>query len=123
EEIGKASNGPKWFQMYLTVDEGESREVLQRVKPAGFKAVVLTIDAIGQGSSDEYVRLGRNRPWLPYGNFPSGGANAFKTNLSWDDVDFIRNVAGLPVIVKGVTTEDDARAAVRAGAAIVQVSN
>jgi lactate oxidase len=69
EDIGKASSGPKWFQMYLVVDEGQSREVLQRVKPAGFQAVILTIDAVGQGSSDEYVRLGRNRPWLPYGNF------------------------------------------------------
>ncbi len=123
EDIGKASNGPKWFQMYLTVDEGESREVLQRVKPAGFKAVILTIDAIGQGSSDEYVRLGRNRPWLPYGNFPKSNPNAFKTNLSWKDLDFIRSASGLPVLVKGVTTPADAVAAVKAGAAAVQVSN
>src|SRR4029453_1604712 len=50
EEIGKATAGPKWFQMYLNVDQGISRELLQRVKPAGFKAVILTIDAIGQGS-------------------------------------------------------------------------
>jgi lactate oxidase len=123
EDIGKASAGPKWFQMYLTVDEGESREVLQRVKPAGFKAVILTIDAIGQGSSDEYVRLGRNRPWLPYGNFPNSNPNAFKTDLSWDDLDFIRSASGLPVLVKGVTTPQDAVAAVKAGAAAVQVSN
>lgn len=123
EDIGKASTGPKWFQMYLTVDEGESREVLQRVKPAGFKAVILTIDAIGQGSSDEYVRLGRNRPWLPYGNFPTSNPNAFKTNLSWSDLDFIRKSSGLPVLVKGVTTPEDAAAAVKAGASAVQVSN
>jgi lactate oxidase len=123
EDIGKASSGPKWFQMYLTVDEGESREVLQRVKPAGFKAVILTIDAIGQGSSDEYVRLGRNRPWLPYGNFPKGNPNAFKTDLGWNDLDFIRKASGLPVLVKGVTTPADAVAAMKAGAVAVQVSN
>src|SRR5690606_27448789 len=123
EDIGKASTAPKWFQMYLTVDEGESREVLQRVKPAGFKAIILTIDAIGQGSSDEYVRLGRNRPWLPYGNFPNSNPNAFKTNLTWNDLDFIRNASGLPVLVKGVTTAEDAVAAVKAGAVAVQVSN
>ena len=60
------------------MDTGLSHEVLQRTRATGFKAVVLTIDAIGQGSSDEYVRLGRARPWLPYGNFPTGAANAFK---------------------------------------------
>ena len=123
EDISKASQGPKWFQMYLTVDEGESREVLERVRNAGFKAVILTIDAIGQGSSDEYVRLGRNRPWLPYGNFPTGNANAFKTNLTWADLEFVRKTTGLPVVIKGITRPEDAAAAVKAGAAAIQVSN
>jgi lactate oxidase len=123
EEIGGATDAPKWFQMYLNVDEGLSREVLQRVRPAGFSAVILTVDAIGQGSSDEYVRLGRNRPWLPYGNFPDGTANVFKTNLSWSDLEFTAKASGLPVIVKGLTRPEDALDAVRAGAAAIQVSN
>lgn len=123
EDIAQASSGPKWFQMYLNVDRGISKELLQRVKPAGFKAVVLTVDAIGQGSSDEYVSLGQCRPWLPYGNFTTGRANAFKTNLSWADLEFVATTSGLPVVVKGITRPDDAAAAVKAGAAAVQVSN
>lgn len=123
EDIAKASTGPKWFQMYLNVDEGQSKEVLQRARDAGFKAIVFTIDAIGQGSSDEYLRLGKPRPWLPYGNFKTGSANAFKTNLTWNDVEFIGKITGLPVIVKGVTRPEDALAAVKAGAAAIQVSN
>lgn len=123
EDIAKASSGPKWFQMYLNVDEGISREVLQRVPRAGFKAVILTIDAIGQASSDAYVRTGKARPWLPYGNFPSGSANAFKTNLAWSDVEMIRKITGLPVVVKGVTRPEDAVAAIQAGASAIQVSN
>jgi L-lactate oxidase len=103
EDIAQASSGPKWFQMYLNVDRGLSKELLQRVKPAGFRAVILTIDAIGQGSSDEYVRLGRNRPWLPYGNYTSGSANAFKTDLSWADLEFTATTSGLPVVIKGMT--------------------
>jgi L-lactate oxidase len=109
--------------MYLNVDAGLSREILQRVRPAGFKAVILTIDAIGQRPSDEYVRLGRNRPWLPYGNFPGGKANASKTDLSWADLEFTATTSRLPVIVKGIIRPEDATAAVRAGAAAVQVSN
>lgn len=123
EDIAKASSGPKWFQMYLNVDEGLSREVLQRARDAGFRAIVFTIDAIGQGSSDEYMRLGNPRPWLPYGNFASGSANAFKTNLDWNDLEMIRSITNLPVVVKGITRPEDAVAAVRAGAAAVQVSN
>lgn len=123
EDIAKASTSPKWFQMYLNVDEGQSKEVLQRARDAGFKAIVFTIDAIGQGSSDEYLRLGKPRPWLPYGNFKTGSANAFKTNLTRSDVEFIGKITGLPVIVKGVTRAEDAVAAVKAGAAAIQVSN
>ncbi len=123
EDIAKASSGPKWFQMYLTVDAGQSKEVLLRARDAGFKAIVFTVDAIGQGSSDEYMRLGNPRPWLPYGNFPTGNPNAFKTDLTWDDLEFIGAATGLPVIVKGVTRPEDAVAAVKAGAAAIQVSN
>jgi L-lactate oxidase len=123
EDIAKASSGPKWFQIYLNTDMGLSREQLQRARAAGFKAIVLTIDAIGQGSSDEYVNLGRPRPWLPYGNYHEGDPLAFKTDLSWGDLDFTRQVSGLPVIVKGITRSEDAVAAVKAGAAAIQVSN
>jgi lactate oxidase len=123
EEIAAASTAPKWFQMYLNVDEGLSRKVLQRVPAAGFKAVIHTIDAIGQGSSDEYIRHNQARPWLPYGNFKGGSANAFKTNLTWKDTEMIGKVPGLPVIVKGVTRPEDAVAAIAAGAAAIQVSN
>jgi len=123
EDIAKASTGPKWFQIYLNVDIGISKEQLQRARAAGFKAIILTVDAIGQGSSDEYLRLDKGRPWLPYGNYPSGNANAFKTDLSWSDVEMIRQITGLPVIVKGITRPEDALAAIKAGASAIQVSN
>lgn len=123
EDIAKATPGPKWFQVYLDVDEGFSREVLSRAKDAGYKAIILTVDAIGQGSSDEYQILGKPRPWLPYGNFPPGTQTNFKTDLSWDDVGMIRDATGLPVVVKGITRAEDARAAIKAGASAVQVSN
>jgi lactate oxidase len=35
----------------------------------------------------------------------------------------VRNITGLPVVIKGVTRAEDAAAAVRAGAAAIQVSN
>jgi L-lactate oxidase len=123
EEIAKSSTGPKWFQIYLDVDEGISRELLQRAKSAGFKAIILTVDSIGQGSSDQYEALGKPRPWLPYGNFAAGRSTEFKTDLSWKDVEMIRNITGLPVVVKGLTRSEDARTAISAGAGAIQVSN
>jgi lactate oxidase len=124
EEIASVTPSPKWFQMYLSVDAGESRAVLQRARDAGFKVVILTIDAaVGQGSSDEYVRLGRKRPSLPSGNYPTGNAHELKTDLSWADLEFVQKTTGLPVVIKGITRHEDATAAVKAGAAAIQVSN
>jgi L-lactate oxidase len=123
EDIAKTSSAPKWFQMYLDTDKGLSREILQRARAAGFTAIVLTVDSIGQSTSDEYARLGKPRPWLPYGNFPGHRATSFKTGLSWADFDMVLQVTGLPVVVKGLTRAEDVGAAVKAGAAAVQVSN
>src|SRR5215203_1100776 len=52
---------------------------------------------------DEYVRLGQCRPWLPYGNFTTGSANAFKTGLSWMELEFAATTSGLAVVAKGIT--------------------
>ncbi|WP_275584286.1 alpha-hydroxy acid oxidase [Candidatus Nitrotoga arctica] len=60
---------------------------------------------------------------MPYGNFKAGSANTFKTNLTWKDTEMIRQVTGLPVVVKGITRPEDAVAAIKAGAAAIQVSN
>jgi lactate oxidase len=54
---------------------------------------------------------------------PSGEANAFKTDLSWADMEFTATTSGLPVIIKGITRLEDVVAEVKAGAAAVQVSN
>ena len=70
EDIGKASSGPKWFQIYLNCRYRAVEGDPPARPAAGFKAVILTSTRSARDSSDEYVRLGRNRPWLPYGNFP-----------------------------------------------------
>ena len=57
----------------------------------------------------QYIRHNKARPWLPYGNFKAGSANAFKTDLRWKDTEVIQKVTGLPVVVKGVTRPSAAR--------------
>jgi lactate oxidase len=101
EENARASAGPKWFQMDQDNDEGPSREILQRAPDAGFKAIILTVDAIGQGTSGQYADMSRPRPWLPYGNYPEGKVPSFKANLSWRELERVRSITGLPVVIKG----------------------
>ncbi len=126
EEIAQASPGPKWFQIYMPPDPGVARELLQRAKAAGFLAVVLTIDAIEAGNRETNIR-NRFRSPLPSGNFPGGRSGreggSSKSNLGWNDVEFIQKVTGLPVLIKGVMSPEQAAEAVERGCAGIQVSN
>jgi 4-hydroxymandelate oxidase len=47
----------------------------------------------------------------------------FDPSLSWPDLDWLRSLSDLPVLVKGVVHPDDARLAIEHGAAGVIVSN
>ncbi len=47
----------------------------------------------------------------------------FDPSVTWKDVEWIRSLWGGPLIVKGVLDPEDARAAVRAGAEAIVVSN
>jgi lactate oxidase len=125
EEIAKASPGPKWFQIYMPEDQGVGRELLQRAKAAGYLAIVLTIDGVSNGNRETDRRNHFVNP-LPQGNFPGPrpkNKRPFKPNLGWDDVAFIQQVTGLPVILKGVLSPELAVMAVDHGVAGIQVSN
>ena len=126
EDIAKASPGPKWFQIYLPSDRGKATELLQRAKAAGYRAIVLTIDAFIP-SNRETDRRNKFRFEVPRGNFfeKNGEYKTYpqKANLGWDDVAFVQQVSGLPVILKGVLSPELALMAVDRGCGAIQVSN
>jgi isopentenyl diphosphate isomerase/L-lactate dehydrogenase-like FMN-dependent dehydrogenase len=62
---------------------------------------------------------------LPDGPMPYAdvGAALERSAVSWDDLRWIRDAWGGPIVIKGVHTADDARRAVDAGAGAIVVSN
>lgn len=136
EDIAAAAPGaPRWFQLYVFDDRGYSGELIDRAVEAGYRAVMLTVDApvLGYRPRDE-----RNEFRLPEGvamaNLPlqmprgggSGLAELFGSHdrtLTFDDLAWLRHRSELPLIVKGVHRGDDAAACVAAGADAVVVSN
>jgi 4-hydroxymandelate oxidase len=125
EEIA-AEAGPWWFQAYVLRDRGLTRELVCRAAAAGAEALTLTADT---------PYLGRRRRDRDPGLIPE---EIFRVNLgggfdralaeqapdvTYDDIAWLREVSGLPVVVKGVLRGDDARACAAAGASGVWVSN
>jgi lactate oxidase len=130
EQVMAGSAGPKWFQIYLPDDKGFARELLQRARQAGYRAVIVTVDTTAPGNRERDIRNQfRSPPELGHGNMPAGNsgyaatAATFKHDLSWDDIAFVQKEAGVPVLIKGVLTPKLAAQAVQHGVAGIFVSN
>jgi 4-hydroxymandelate oxidase len=140
EDVG-AIGGHLWFQLYVYADRGMTKALVERAEASGMRAIVLTVDAPMLGRRERDLR---NRFHLPDGvrlaNVPSSGsvpmptghgesglANHFASGidaaLTWKDVDWLRSITKLPVLIKGIVRGDDAARAVDHGAAGVIVSN
>lgn len=130
ETLAGASNGPKWFQLYIPRDPGFCREILHRAKAAGYKAIIVTADVDVTSNRERSMRLqGAALPNLSMGNVPKtdagkgGNAMDMKGNMSWDDIEFARQESGLPVIIKSVLSAKQALQALKHGVSAVWLSN
>lgn len=149
EEVAAASEGPLWFQSYVFRDRVMSADLLQRAEAAGYKAIVLTVDNVS-GRLDHNERARKNnysfadevktsrtltderilRNLQKYETNADGERfqrqalrDMFDPTLSWADLEWVRTVTTLPIVVKGIQTAEDAVLAVAHGASAIIVSN
>jgi len=62
EEIGKLTNGPKLFQLYIHKDRGLTDNLIERCKKAGFNSMCLTVDTVVAGNRERDRRTGFTTP-------------------------------------------------------------
>jgi 4-hydroxymandelate oxidase len=119
EDIASASDGPKWWQLYVFEDRGATAEILARAMTAGFGAIAMTVDFQENGLRHRDTRSGFV---MPIG-LPSS-EQRYEPALSWDDVAWVRACApALPLLLKGILTAEDALLALDAGVDGIVVSN
>jgi isopentenyl diphosphate isomerase/L-lactate dehydrogenase-like FMN-dependent dehydrogenase len=125
EEVAAAADAPLIFQLYVRGDRGWTLELARRAEAAGCRALCVTVDSPVDGRrerdlSNRFDRRSRQaRPNL-------GAAYArrdLQATLTWDDVEWLAAQTSLPLVLKGITSPADARAAAGAGARAVVVSN
>uniref|UniRef100_A0A8C6UND7 (S)-2-hydroxy-acid oxidase n=1 Tax=Neogobius melanostomus TaxID=47308 RepID=A0A8C6UND7_9GOBI len=141
---GRGRRGPGgvlWMQLYIYKDRELSLSLVRRAEQAGYQAIFLTVDTPYLGRRWDDVR---NRFKLPshlsMSNFSAPSlsfsedsygedsglsvyvSKAIDPSLSWEDVLWLKAHTQLPVILKGILTED-ARQAVDCGVDGILVSN
>jgi isopentenyl diphosphate isomerase/L-lactate dehydrogenase-like FMN-dependent dehydrogenase len=117
EETAAATSHPKIFQLYVQGDMKWVETLLTRVKNAGYQALCLTVDTAYYGRRERQM-MDR---WLPPSRRLSGYEH--RSAITWETLDAIKKFAGLPFILKGVATAEDAALAVEHGVSAVYVSN
>jgi 4-hydroxymandelate oxidase len=136
EEVAAgAPDGVRWFQLYVQQDRGFTRSLCERAGAAGYSAIVLTVDLPVLGIRERDRRNGFTLD-VPLGNFgggpsPEGPASPDhdrpsigpRMGLTWDELSTIRGWTGLPLVLKGILTPEDAALAADHGADAIVVSN
>jgi lactate 2-monooxygenase len=152
EEIAAAGSevdpeAPRWFQFYCPSDRELAESFVGRAEAAGYRALALTVDAqlpawrtrdlqrgylpalrgigIANYLADPVFRAGlpasaEEDPQAVIGHFATVFPNP---SMSWADLDWLRSLTKLPILLKGVLTADDARRAREAGMDGIIVSN
>ena len=116
EAVARAVDQPLIFQLYVRGDRQWVGDILDRAKAAGYDALCVTVDRA------YYSRRERdliNRHLVREG----GGDASHQASLTWTDVLWMKQRMGVPLILKGIATGEDAKLAVEHGVDVVYVSN
>jgi lactate 2-monooxygenase len=129
---------PGFFQLYTPTDRDLAQSLVQRAERAGYQAIVVTLDTWIPGwrprdlGASNFPQLRGNclsnyftdpvfRKLL--GKDPADDPQAavglwislFGNPLTWDDLEWLRSLTSLPLVLKGICHPDDARRAADAG--------
>jgi len=148
EEIAaNLGNTPRWFQLYWSKDEELAISMVKRAEQSGYSAIVITVDTALLGNRERDLNNGYSPLKLGKGSanylhdpvFQArlGGHPSpddpdvinkivdviFNPSLTWDDLRTIKNHTRLPILLKGILHEEDARKALDYGVDGLIVSN
>jgi 4-hydroxymandelate oxidase len=137
EEVAAAATVPLWFQLYVQPDRDFTRSLVRRAEAAGYQALVLTVDVPVLGTRNREQRMKFTLPpgleranlrGLPAAKGSQRSSDSIYSGaldpaVTWKDVEWLRSLTRIPVLVKGVMDGDDAARAVGAGASGIIVSN
>jgi 4-hydroxymandelate oxidase len=133
EDIAAALTGPWWYQVYVVKQRRITAELVQRAVGLGARALMLTADTpyIGFKRRGHVPPVTVEQHLVNFGRHLAPNAEVAEitrhidqdASISLETIAWLRDTAGVPVLVKGILRGDDAAACLDAGAAGVVVSN
>ena len=130
EEIAKVTTQPLWFQLYVVDDRAFVKDLVQKVEAQGCRALCITVDTPVSGVRNRQQKANFKLPddlHPPYmidtAFAAKGEALKFKKSLTWSDIEWLKSLTKLPVLLKGILNPADAEKAIQIGCSGIIVSN
>ena len=139
EDVARAAGPQRWFQLYFQPRRADTQDLISRAEHAGYRAIVVTLDASVQVPSLRALRAGFRMPATCIAvnlvdhdraepiALAAGESRIFqgimRTAPTWSDLAWLLQTSPLPVWVKGVLHQGDAVQLKKAGCAGLIVSN
>ena len=148
EDVAAAlGDTPGWFQLYPPNDRELAESFVRRAEAAGWSAIVVTLDTLTLGwrprdlsiasfpqlsglclanyFTDPVFRSKLDKPPEDDVQAATGLWAAIFGNpgMTWDDLDWLRSITKLPMLLKGICDPEDARQAIDHGIDGIYCSN
>ena len=127
-----------WFQLYVNKNRNAAAKLLDKVVKSGaFSTLVVTVDApvLGKREADERLKASvmpelsktSGAGAVTAGSGAKSVAKALSTHIAtdlvWSEIAWMKKLTGMPVVVKGIMTVEDAILALKHGCDGIYLSN
>ena len=134
EEVAEVATEPLWFQLYFFQDRELTETLVRRAERAGYRALLLTVDNLGAPTTERDFRYAytltaerilKNLATTDLPNVPdsSNFRDCLESALNWSDLEWVRSITNMPLVIKGIQTAEDARLCIEHGVDAILVSN
>lgn len=141
KEVSDAKPGyPFFFQLYMSKNDAFNEYILSQAKQYGAKGIILTVDSpvggyreddiknsfqfpLGFANLEAFAKISDDKSKTGKGAGISEIYAQAKQAFTPADIQYVKKMSGLPVIVKGIQSPEDADVAIKAGADAIWVSN
>lgn len=137
EEVATSCNAVRFFQIYVYKRRDITALMVRRAEKNGFGAIILTADTPRLGRREADIKNKMIAPQLKNfeglisteyvsdkgSNIEALAAGTFDASLCWKDIEWLKSITKLPILIKGILTSEDAIKAIEAGVAGIIVSN
>src|ERR1700722_6905723 len=140
EDVIKARGGPVWYQLYAVSNWGFTEKIVKRAEDAGCPVLAWTIDLLAGRNTETATRYRRidSRQCAdchgePFGSITTSrpmfdglemkGVTINAPTFTWQQVDRLKKISKMKLVLKGIETREDARLCVEHGVDGILVSN